>query len=245
MRSNQLAQVASHGLRHADGRSLHHDAPVDHGLCIRIPAYARTWKGFRAWVTSTDFPDSVRTTFVRGEIYLDMSKEELETHAAVKAEVSRALLNLNRELKIGKYYLDGVLISNAVAQVSTNPDGTLVTRASLRAKRAILVPRLSERGQYIEIEGRPDWVLEVVSDSSVSKDMEKLLVAYHRARIPEYWIIDARGADIVFQILRWRKNGYIAAPVSDGWQRSGVCAREFRLLRQRDELGLWEYTLEM
>ena len=50
---------------------------------------------------------------------------------------------------------------------------------------------------------------------------------------------------IVFTILLRRKNGYAAAPVKDGWQRSKVFGRSFRLTRQRDEFGLWEYTLEV
>ena len=51
---------------------------------------------FRWWVQSDAFPDHVRVTFLDGEIYLDMSKEELETHNKVKIEVLRVLLNLNR-----------------------------------------------------------------------------------------------------------------------------------------------------
>jgi Uma2 family endonuclease len=88
-------------------------------------------------------------------------------------------------------------------------------------------------------------VLEVISDSSVVKDAELLRTAYHKAGVPEYWLIDARGESISFQILYHRKNGYAAAPVRDGWQRSRVFGRGFRLDRQRDALGLWEYTLHV
>jgi Uma2 family endonuclease len=88
-------------------------------------------------------------------------------------------------------------------------------------------------------------VLEVLSDSSVVKDTRQLREAYHRAGIPEYWLVDARDEDINFQILYRRKRGYAAAPVRDGWQASRVFGRSFRLGRQRDEFGLWEYTLEV
>jgi Uma2 family endonuclease len=219
--------------------------PESDRLSIRIPVSAATLAGFRAWVLSDAFPEYVRAAFIGQEIHLDMSKEELETHAAVKAEVCRVLLTLNHELKLGKFYLDGPLVTNEAAGVSNNPDATFVNRASIQSQRVRLVPREGEQGQYLEIEGTPDWVLEIVSDSSVQKDTQRLRAAYHCAGIREYWLIDARGEAIVFQILHWRKTGYAAAPHRGGWQRSRVFGRSFRLQRQRDDLGLWEYTLEV
>jgi Uma2 family endonuclease len=216
---------------------------VSEGLFLRIPSSAFTLAGFRAWVKSDEFPENLRVTYVDGEIYLDMSKEGLETHVAVKAEVCRELMNLNRELKLGKFYTDGALVSNEEAGVSNNPDGVFVKKRSIQSGRVRLVPGDEPRGDYMEIEGTPDWLLEVISKSSVKKDTKKLHDAYHRAGVPEYWLIDARGEEIDFQILRWRKKGYVVAPVRDGWQKSRVFRREFRLLRQRDDLGLWEYTL--
>jgi Uma2 family endonuclease len=93
--------------------------------------------------------------------------------------------------------------------------------------------------------GTPDWVLEVVSDSSVEKDTEQLREAYHRAGIPEYWLIDAWGDKIDFTILIHRKPGYGAAQVKNNWQRSKVFGRDFCLTRKEDEFGLWEYTLAL
>jgi Uma2 family endonuclease len=219
-------------------------APVDR-WGLRIPASALTLAGFRAWATSDDFPEHIRVAFLDEEIHIDMSNEELETHNKVKMEIARVLLNWNREARRGTFGGDGVLISNAAAGVSNNPDAFFFTHDSLQAGRVRLVPRVGEQGQYIEIEGTPDWVLEVVSDSSVQKDTTRLREAYHRAGIAEYWLIDARGDDIRFQILHRRKTGYAAAPVRDGWQRSRVFGRSFRLDRQRDALGLWEYTLHV
>jgi Uma2 family endonuclease len=201
--------------------------------------------GFRAWVTSGEFPEHIRAAFLDQEIYLDMSNEELETHNKVKSEVTRVLLNLNRELQLGTYYSDGALVTNLVAGVSNNADGTFVTWESLETERVRLVPRQGEQGHYTEIEGTPDWVLEIVSNSSVQKDTQRLRAAYHRAGIPEYWLIDARGEAIVFQILHWRKTGYAAAPSRGGWQRSRVFGRSFRLVREQGRRGLWTYTLEV
>jgi Uma2 family endonuclease len=43
-----------------------------------------------------------------------------------------------------------------------------------------------KRGGYTEIQGSPDMVLEVVSDSNVHKDYELLRRAYWEAGIREY-----------------------------------------------------------
>lgn len=218
---------------------------ADPGLCLHIPRDAFTHSGFRKWVLADDFPEKVPVTFLSGEIYVDMSKEELATHSAVKTEVCLTVGNLNKEQQRGKLYINGVLVTNKEGKVSNNPDAVLVLFESLRSGRVRMTPRERRQGQFIEIQGSPDWLLEIVSDSSVRKDTIQLRRAYHRARVSEYWLIDARGEEIAFQILHWRKNGYVAAPTRDGWQKSRVFDREFRLERRRDEFGLWEYTLHV
>jgi Uma2 family endonuclease len=218
---------------------------VSNGVSLRVPRSAFTLRGFRSWVTSNDFPDSLRVAFLNREVYVDMSKEELEFHAAVKAEICRVLMNLIRTLTLGRFYLDGILITNEAAGIANNPDATFVSWASLEKRVVHLVPRTGAQGQYIEIEGSPDWVLEVVSDSSVEKDTHLLRKAYHRAGIPEYWLVDARGPEILFQILQWRKNGYAAVPKRGGWQRSPIFGHHFRLVRETARMGFWEYTLQI
>jgi Uma2 family endonuclease len=220
-------------------------APASNGMCLRIPPSATKLDGFRRWVKSRDFPDKVRVTFLNGEICLDMSKEEIQTHALVKAEIGRGVMNLNRGTRLGQFYPDGVLITNEDAGVSNNPDGAFVTWETFEKGLVRLVPHEGRRGRFLEIEGIPDWILEIVSQSSVRKDTKDLRLAYHRARIPEYWLIDARGENISFQILQWRKSGYVSVGNRDGWQRSRVFERSFRLSRSVARMGLWEYTLEM
>src|SRR5437763_16321654 len=41
----------------------------------------------------------------------------------------------------------------------------------------------------------------------------------------------------------WRKSGYVAAPNKDGWQRSRVFGRSFKLNRKPARQGLWKYAL--
>jgi len=85
--------------------------------------------------------------------------------------------------------------------------------------------------------------MEVLSDSSVHKDLHVLREAYHRARITEYWLIDARGTDVQLQILVWRKSGYAAVPAHEGWTKSKVFNRQFRLTRSRNRGDGWTYNL--
>jgi Uma2 family endonuclease len=212
---------------------------------LPIPDSARTLSGFRAWVKDDSFPEKLRVAFIDGEIFLDVSNEELQTHVAVKDEITRCLLNVIREGDLGLFFGDGALVTNVEAGVSNNPDSAFVFWTSLEKSQARLTPRKGRQGQFVESEGRTDWVLEVVSDSSVVKDARRLRAAYHRAGIPEYWLVDARGTKIDFQVLHWRKAAYAAAPKSSDWQRSKVFDREFRLIRERARLGLWRYTLEM
>ncbi len=214
-------------------------------FCAVVPPEARDLAGFRRWATRPDFPPGVRVLYDQGAICLDMSNEETQTHNKVKMEIARVLMNLLRETDEGEFYGDGVLVTNTLAEVSNNPDAIFLSWDTLEAGRARLVEREGQPGQFVEIEGRPDWVLEVVSLSSVSKDTRQLREAYHRAGIPEYWLIDARGEEMSFQVLLHRKSKYVPAAVKDGWQRSQVFGRSFRLERTRGRRNLWRYTLHV
>ncbi len=212
---------------------------------IEVPASAATFAGFRAWVTSDEFPESLRASFINQELLIDMSPEELESHNKVRYAISTAISNLNAELDLGEFYGDGVQVSNEAAQLSTEPDGTFVTWRTFQSNRVHLVERKDRSDQYIELVGTPDWVMEVVSRSSVKKDTDLLLEAYYRAGIHEYWLIDARFDEISFQILRRRKDRYVRTKPRDGWHYSTVFQRYFRLLRRKNRLGRWTYTLEV
>jgi Uma2 family endonuclease len=210
-----------------------------------VPPDVCTLEGFRAWASADDFPERVRVTYLDGEVYLDMSNEEINTHIALKTRLIGTLGSLVEALNLGHFYGDGVLLVNEEGRVSNNPDAVFLSRATLETRRVRLVPRRGGEHLYRELEGTPDWVLEVVNDGSVHKDTVRLREGYHRAGIPEYWLVDARGETLSFQILLRRKTGYAASPGRDGWQRSRVFERSFRLERVLDEFGLWEYTLHV
>lgn len=163
----------------------------------------------------------------------------------MKTEITSVLAAFVKQEKMGRFFADGMLLTNVGGSVSNNPDAAFVSRASFEAALAKPVPRKGAEHLYRELEGTPDWVLEIISDGSVKKDTVHLREAYHRAGIPEYWLVDGMGDAIDFHILLRRKNGYVAAPIKDGWQRSKVFGRSFKLERELNEFGLWEYTLRM
>ena len=103
----------------------------------------------------------------------------------------------------------------------------------------------SKKGQEMEIEGSPDWVVEIISESSVFKDKQALRQAYHEAGIREYWLIDARGPEIEFQIFEWHETGFVPQAAKKGWLSSTLFRRQFKLTRKRNRRGAWKYKLSL
>jgi len=215
------------------------------GWSLWIPSSARTLAGFRAWAASNEFPERGRISYFGREIYIDMSPEELQRHNAVKTEISRVGANLNVELDLGMLFSDRTLVSNDAARLSTEPDACLATWRSLKAGRVRLQPHKDRHGEFTELRGSPDWMLEIVSRYSIRKDTEILWKKYHQAKIGEYWLVNALGDEIDFRIYLRGASHYVAGSSQGGWQRSRVFGRGFRLERYRHHLGLWRYVLRV
>jgi len=220
-------------------------AVVLFGREIIVPASAQSLEGFRAWTLSAAFPERGTFAFLDGEVFLDMSPEELETHNKVKTEIGRILVTLNKKIKLGSFYSDGALLTNEKANLSTEPDALFVTWEALESGRVQRLPRKGEDRQFTDLVGSPDWVLEIVSDSSVRKDTQRLRQQYHRAGVGEYWLIDARGEEVDFQLLLRGETDYEAAVAQRGWLASPLFQRRFRLLREEERCNSWDYTLEV
>lgn len=195
---------------------------------VQVPLSAHSLAGFRAW--NRTLPEKVKTALIHGHVYLDMSNEDIERHVAVKGAIFAAIHRIAMEEDLGQIYQDGGLLTNDRAQLACNPDAVGALWASFESGRFQV---LEEAGRHPELQGTPDWVLEVVSPSSVTKDTRDLRRGYHAAGIAEYWLVDAR-RDLSFSILHWRKAGYVAATIDDaGRQWSKVFARHFRLRFER------------
>lgn len=212
-------------------------------LQVVVPTSAYSLDGFREWVASDSFPERGGVTYYRQEVLLDMSPERFESHSKVKSEISRVLGNLVKECDLGTLCDDGLWITNDGADLSNEADSTFLSWDSLKSGKILLVQSTLD-SDGIEMRGSPDWVLEVISKSSKRKDTVLLPKAYHAADVREYWLVDARGDEIEFTIFVWRVDKFeTVEPDGDGWRKSEVFPRSFRLDRNRDPVGGWAYTL--
>jgi Uma2 family endonuclease len=207
---------------------------------VHIPEWVTDLESFRRWVHSPEFPETGRISFLLGEVWVDMSKEQF-THNQAKGEIGGVLTHLAKQSRRGRYFPDGYLLTNAAVGLSTNPDGMFVLLRSFRSGRVRLVEGAEEG--YVELQGTPDMVLEVISPSSIARDMDLLRDLYWRAGISEYWLVDVRGQDLEFTILRRGPRGYVAVRKHAGWLKSTVFGKSFRFTQQTDALGYPEFTL--
>lgn len=204
-------------------------------LDVRVPDWVVDHGSFRKWVATDEFPEEGRVTYLDGEVIFDMSFEQLYSHVRMKTVLTTILNLLVTTEELGEFFGDGVMISHLEAKVSNNPDGVFVSNASFESDR---VRRVAGAGSgFIELEGSPDMVLEVISDSSVKKDTQLLRDAYWKAEIREYWLVDARGATPEFQILKHTSKGYSPVRSTGGWLKSAVFGKAFKLIAKANHLG--------
>ena len=168
---------------------------IEESVCI--PEWVKDLESFRRWSKSDEFPEQGRISYLRGNIWVDMSMERV-AHNQVKTEVTRVLGNMAKELRLGRFFADGMRLVHVGVELSCEPDAMFVSLESWRAGRVVL----QEGPESLELVGIPDMVLEVVSDSSERKDTVDLRERYWDAEIPEYWLIDPRGEELRFDILR-------------------------------------------
>lgn len=175
-----------------------------------------------------------------------MSPEDLQTHGTLKAEVAAVLQERIARAGRGQVFVDKARVSSTLAELSAEPDVVAVLWESLESGRVRYVPDARAReGRSREIEGGPDLVVEIVSDSSVTKDTRRLPGLYARAGVPELWLIDARGAEIDFRLQVLEGGSY--SPVladAEGRVFSRALGCHVRLTRKRERLGTWQYRLD-
>jgi Uma2 family endonuclease len=207
---------------------------------LRVPPGLSDLEAFRSWARSMQWPEHTRLGYFGGTIWVEMVMERFFAHNQVKGEFGAVLLTLVKASGLGRYSPDGMVLTCPAADLYTVPDGLFVTYASLQSGRVRCVP--GQHGDTVELEGAPEMVLEVVSDTSVEKDTIILPDLYCRAGVAEFWRVDARG-EPRFEIFRLTEAGYVPTQESDGWWRSDVFGHSFRLTHQADPLGQPQFTL--
>jgi Uma2 family endonuclease len=210
---------------------------------VRIPSWVNDLETFRRWARSDTYPERGWVSFLDGEVWVDTHMEQLFTHNRVKTCFTVTLGGLIEAEDRGYFFSDRCLLSNETANLSTEPDGTFCSWQAVEEGRVRLVEGVEEG--FVELDGSPDMVLEVVSTYSVRKDRVVLRNLYWRAKVPEYWLVDVRKTPIQFDILRWTDRGYLATRRKQGWTRSRILEHSFLLESEPDRLGHPRYVLRV
>jgi len=218
----------------------------DQGEVHLPPEATSSLAAFRRWALSADCPDFGRVDYIAGSIEVsDMAGEELFAHGTLKGKLFAAILARVERLELGYVFTDSTRVSSLEASLCAEPDVVVVSYDAIESGRVRLVPKATgEPGRYVEIEGPPDLVVEVVSDSTVRKDTLRLPRAYFEAGVTEFWLADGRKEDLSFVVHRRGESAF--EPVgtdANGFQASAVLGTSFRLDRSRDRLGAWRYDL--
>jgi Uma2 family endonuclease len=207
---------------------------------VLVPTWIVDHASYRRWATSDDFPNTGWISYLDGLIWVDLNMERV-IHNQIKTQIGAVLALLIESLALGYYFGDRMLITNRGARLSTEPDGMFVSYESIQRGRVLI-----KKGEdTVELEGSPDMTLEVVSASSEEKDTEILPQLYRRANVREYWIVDPRGDEISFNILRQAPKGYVPSPKRNGWVKSELFGKSFRLTQSAGPHGLSKFRLEV
>ncbi len=211
---------------------------------VEIP-FVRDLRGFRDWALSAHAPDQGRIDYVIGHIEVDMSPEDFFTHGTVKTEIIIALGQILKRMGTGYLVTDSTRVSCPTADLSVEPDIVFISDQSLDSGRVRLIPKTEvQPDRYVEVEGPPDLIVEIVSDSSVTKDTQRLPAAYYQAGVPEFWLIDARGETLIHEIFRRGQSAYEPVTSDDsGFKYSAIFDSRLQLTRQRNAKGRWVFNL--
>jgi Uma2 family endonuclease len=212
---------------------------------LEIPPHVDGFDSFRRWARSDSFPERGRIDYIDGRIEVDMAADNILRHSSPKTEIGGVLHHCVKQLRNGLLFIDKTRVSCLEVDLSVEPDVVFVLHESLRTGRVRMVPTASlEPDDFIELEGPPDLIVEVVSATSVFKDTKRLFRAYFDAGVTEYWLADARGERLSFAIYRRGRNGFVKVPTDrEGFQRSRVLGRHYRFERERGPNDVWIYDL--
>ncbi|QDT36961.1 Uma2 family endonuclease [Stratiformator vulcanicus] len=182
---------------------------------LRIPPI-HSHDDFRAWALSEDFPQRGRIDYFDGALEIDMSPEAFLSHGKLKVALTRGLSEAVEDPDRGEVFSDSTLVTVPDVGLSSEPDVGAILHQTVEMGVVRFRQKQGRAGDFIEVVGPPDLVVEVVSDSSVTKDFHRLAEAYFRAGVPEYWIADGRGDAIVFAIMVPGEGEYVETSTDDG-----------------------------
>jgi Uma2 family endonuclease len=207
---------------------------------LTFPGCVDDLESFRLWVTSDEFPEKARVSYLDGEFWVDLPMERLG-HNQCKKAITNVLSDLITSAERGLDCPDGMLLSNLDAGLSTQPEFMFIATETLDSGAVTIL-----RGDdSLEVIGSPDMTLEVISPTSVEKDTVHLRRLYWEAGVKEYWLVDSRENSFSFDILRRGAAKFLATRKQQGWIKSQVFGCEFKLSREATKHGVSKFTLEV
>lgn len=212
---------------------------------VRVPSDVFELDRFREWAHSDEFPQAGEISFFAGDVDVDLSREDIGSHNQVRLALTTEIAIRNRRYDLGEVFCKRAFLVNESAELATEPDLIFCSWRRFRTGGIELREWVEGSGEFVELAGCPDLVVEVVSDSSVRKDTKVLFDLYFKAGVLEYWLIDARGVEFDFQLLTRGTEQFEAVVTNeDGFVHSSVLSGDFRLTRSQNELGRFDYSLE-
>lgn len=206
---------------------------------VHIPRWILDHDSFRRWACSDEFPQRGQFFYLAGEFWVDLSMETL-IHNQIKLIFSIVVGALVHKEATGRYVGDRMMLAQVASGLSCEPDGMFISNSTFDEARVTL----AEGDASLEIVGTPDMTLEVISKTSVQKDTVTLKNLYAKAGIAEYWLVDSTSETPELIIMRLVAGKYIVARKHDGWVKSKVFGRSFRLTYGKDAKGVSQFNLE-
>ncbi|MFT3880538.1 MAG: Uma2 family endonuclease [Gemmatales bacterium] len=197
--------------------------PHQDGTEVLVPDWIVDNASFLRWAESDEAPTRGKIGYFQGRVWVDQTMEA-KLHNLIKMAIAKQVMVWSEDNDLGQYYGDGMLFSSPEHELSCEPDGLFVTTATQALGKVWFDPSREKI-----LFGVPDMVLEVVSPSSVQKDLKRLRPLYHQAGVTEYWIVNSLDASPELVINQHNANGYLPIAPSAGWVYSQVLGASFRL----------------
>jgi Uma2 family endonuclease len=214
------------------------------GQEVFVPDWIVDLDSFLRWADSDEYPERGQVSWFSGERVFDMSPQNIDSHARVKQMLYRYLGEFVDERDIGELLPDQTLFVHADGGTAHEPDALVILWETLEAGRVAYREITEGRGRLMQVTGSPDLLIEVVSQSSVAKDRQRLPERYFAAGVREYWIVDARAGEIEFDLFVRGETEFLAIePDADGYRRSPVLGAGFRMERTENSRGINRYEL--
>ncbi len=210
------------------------------GEQARVPEWVVDHCTYRRWLHSGDFPESGSFAYLDGIRWADLSRERI-AHNRLRSEFGRALGDRETKNRTGVLFAGRMVMTNLHARLSTEPENMFVSDDSLSNGLVVL----EEGDDSIEVLGSPDMTLEIIGPTSVEKGTVLLKRLYWEAGVKQYWLADSRENHFPFDIFRRGPTKFVATRKNQGWIKSQVFGREFRLSRGATKHGVSKFVLEI